>query len=511
MQAPPADDAEDAMHRSDADPPVPPQPDAADLAASRSAPGSGQDDAGRGGLIGGRFDRPPAEDMQRFSSSLAVDLRMLDEDIDGSLAHATMLGEVGIVTAEEAERLRDGLELVREDLQSGRWRPTDAHEDVHMAVEARLIEHLGELGGKLHTARSRNDQVATDVRLWLKRRLDALEAELRSLMQAILDRVETDGRALMPGYTHLQRGQPILLGHHLLAHAWPLQRDLDRLRDARARLDRSPLGAGAMAGTSHPIDRRRTAELLGFAGLAENAMDAVAARDHAQEVAAACAICCGHLSRAAEEWVVWSSSEFRFVRLGEAYATGSSIMPQKRNPDAAELLRGKPARVLGDFVSLLTLTKGLGMAYNRDLQEDREPLFDAVDTTLEAVRIAAGVWRTLEIDRDRFEAELFGDPLLATELADLLATRGVPFREAHEVVGRIVRWCETEGQDLSALLAPGVAERFHPRLDGDLREVLSPRAAAERRTSHGGTAWSEVERQVHLLREHIAGPAAVSD
>ena len=453
-------------------------------------------------LLRGRFDTPVSGDMRSYSTSLAIDLRMLHEDVDGSKAHATMLGAVGILEPGETERLCAGLEKVREELATGAWVPGDEHEDVHMAVEARLIEHLGDLGKKLHTARSRNDQVATDVRLWLKRRLAELDAVLIELITVLLDRVEAEGRTLLPGYTHLQRGQPILLGHHLLAHAWPLTRDRERLADALRRLDRSPLGGCAMAGTPHPIDRQTTAEALGFAGIAENAMDAVAARDHQQEVAAACAICMTHLSRMAEELVLWSSAEFAFVRMGDDYATGSSIMPQKRNPDAAELVRGKSARVCGDLQTLLHLVKALPMAYNRDLQEDREALFDAVETTRASLGIMAGMWRTLEVRCDRFEEDLEGDFSLATELADLLAERGVPFREAHEVVGRIVRWCEDQGGDLSALTREA-AKGFHPLLDEDLGPRLDPRAAAERRTSRGGTAWVEVERQVRLLREGL--------
>ncbi len=459
---------------------------------------------GRRPLLGGRFEQAPGEDMARFSSSLDIDMRMLDEDIDGSQAHAVMLGEVGILSADEVGILHQDLEQVRAELRSGAWVPDDAHEDVHMAVEARLIELVGETGKKLHTARSRNDQVATDVRLWLKRRLAELDVALKELITVLLDRIESDGRTLMPGYTHLQRGQPIWLGHHLLAHAAPLFRDRGRVTDALERLDVSPLGACAMAGTSHPIDRARTAELMGFGGIAENAMDAVAARDHEQEVVAACAICAGHLSRMAEELVLWSSSEWNLVRLGESYTTGSSIMPQKRNPDAAELVRGKSARVIGDLQTLLVLTRALPLAYNRDLQEDREPLFDAVLTTLDMVRITAGMWRTLEVRGDRFDAELEGDFSLATELADALAARGVPFREAHEVVGRVVRWCEERGGDLS-LLTPEVAREFHPEMPADLGPWLDPRAAAERRTSRGGTAWSEVIRQVEELRTKIGG------
>ncbi len=450
----------------------------------------------------GRFGGPAGGDMQRFSSSLDVDLRMLDEEIRASSAHAAMLGETGILPRDEAARLVEALAEVGEELRSGAYRPDDSHEDVHMAVEARLTELVGEVGKKLHTARSRNDQVATDVRLWLKTRLGELDEALRELAGVLADRAERDGRTLIPGYTHLQRGQPILLGHHLLAHAWALARDRERLRDAGRRLDRSPLGACAMAGTPLPIDREATARRLGFAGVVDNAMDAVAARDHELEVAAACAICMTHLSRIAEELVVWSSAEFRFVRVGEQYATGSSIMPQKRNPDAPELVRGRAAVVAGQLQALLSLVKGLPLAYNRDLQEGRRPLFDAVESTRDSLRILAGTLRTLEIDRDRFEQELRGDFSLATELADLLATRGVPFREAHEIVGRIVLWCERHGVGLDGLPREEAA-KFHPELDRDLGELLDPRAAAERRTSTGGTAWSEIERQLSRLRERL--------
>ncbi len=441
--------------------------------------------------------------MQRFSSSLVVDLRMLDEDVDGSIAHAAMLGEVGILTPEETARMLEGLERVRGEIATGVWVPGDEHEDVHMAVEARLTELLGEVGKKLHTARSRNDQVATDVRLWLKRRLERLDGALADLVATLLDRIEADGRVLMPGYTHLQRGQPILLGHHLLGHVWPLVRDRERFADALRRLDRCPLGACAMAGTAHPIDRAATAGRLGFAAVADNAMDAVAARDHEQEVAAACAICVTHLSRMAEELVLWSMAEIDFVRLSGDYATGSSIMPQKHNPDAAELVRGKSARVYGDLQTLLCLVKAQPLAYNRDLQEDREPLFDAVETTAGCLGIMAGMWRTLTVASGRFEKVLEGDFSLATELADLLAERGVAFREAHEVVGRIVRWCEQQGAGLEAL-TPEDARRFHPSFPDDLNARLDPRAAVERRASYGGTAWSEVERQVELLRDSEA-------
>ena len=297
----------------------------------------------------GRFSGPTDAQMDRFSTSIDIDLRMAQEDIDGSKAHATMLGEVGIVTATEAESLVRGLEQIGQELASGAFRPTVEHEDIHMAVESRLQEILGDLAGKLHTARSRNDQVATDVRLWLKRHLVDLDEALCALIETLLQRIRRDGQIIMPGYTHLQRGQPILLGHHLLGHTWPLRRDRQRLSDSLGRLDASPLGAGALAGTSLPIDRRRTAEILGFASLVENALDAVAARDHEQEVAAVCSIVMTHLSRMAAELVLWSTAEFRFASLDEAFATGSSIMPQKRNPVSVDPDQGDPTLVQPRF------------------------------------------------------------------------------------------------------------------------------------------------------------------
>jgi argininosuccinate lyase len=456
-------------------------------------------------LWDGRFSEGPGDDMVRFSECLDVDLRMWRDDIEGSRAHATMLGEVGLLTESEVATLLKGLSQVESEIEAGDFVPQPEHEDIHMAVETRLTEIVGAVGAKLHTARSRNDQVAVDVRLWLRRRLGELRDAQRELVGALLDRVEADGQALMPGYTHLQRGQPILLGHHLLAHAWSIVRDAERVRDCLARVNRSPLGAGAMAGTPHPIDRHRTAELLGFDGPMPNAMDAVACRDHQLEAASVCAIAGVHLSRIAEELVLWSTSEFRFVRMGDAYATGSSIMPQKRNPDAAELVRGKAGRSVGALTSLMVMTKGLPMAYNRDLQEDRQQLFDTLDNLVACTRITAGMFRTLEVSRDRFEAEMRGDFCLATELADHLATKGVPFREAHHVAGSVVGWCETNGGDFN-LLTPSKLAAFHPSLEGDevaLDLLLDPRAAAERRTSFGGTAPSEVARQVADLRAWV--------
>jgi len=450
-------------------------------------------------LWDGRFDGAPDEEMLAFSESLGTDLQMWAEDLQGSEAHATMLAEVGLLSAEERDAIIGGLRAIGEELRSGAWTPTAADEDIHMAVEGRLAERIGAVAGKLHTARSRNDQVATDVRLWLRARLRVLDARLAELIGALLDRVEADGRTLIPGYTHLQRGQPAWLGHHLLAYAWAFARDRERVAGALARVNLSPLGGAAMAGTPFPIDRARTAELLGFDGVVENAMDAVAARDHQLEAVAACAIAASHLSRLAEELVLWCSAEFGFVRLGEAWSTGSSIMPQKRNPDAAELVRGKTGRVYGALVSLLTQVKGLPMAYNRDLQEDKVALFDAVGQTTACVSVMTGCVGSLAVIGG---PDLRGDGSLATELADALAGRGVPFREAHKAVGRLVRLTEERGATLASLTAVDL-QAEHPAFEEADLARLDPEAAAERRTSRGGTAWSEVERQVGLLRETL--------
>ncbi len=450
-------------------------------------------------LWDGRFAGGPTAEMQAFSESLSDDLRLWREDIQGSRAHATMLAEVGLLTDQERDALLVGLDAVAADLEGG-WIPGIEDEDIHMAVERRLHRHAGAVAGKLHTARSRNDQVATDVRLWLRGALDSLDEAVAGLIAALLDRVEVDGRTLLPGYTHLQRAQPIWLGHQLLAHAWALSRDRERFADARKRVNRSPLGAAALAGTPHPVDRARTAELLSFDSVLDNAMDAVAARDHLIEVASTCAILSCHCSRMAQELVTWSSFEFGFVRLGEAWSTGSSIMPQKRNPDAAELVRGKTGRVYGALMSLLTLVKALPLAYNRDLQEDKPALFQAVDTTLACTRVLTGCYASLQV---RGGPDLTGDFLLATELADYLASRGVPFREAHRVVGQLVATCEAQGGNLSLLNLDDL-QAAHPAFEADALAWLEPEAAVERRTSIGGTAWCEVQRQVGVLRGTLA-------
>jgi argininosuccinate lyase len=436
--------------------------------------------------------------MGEFASSIEVDLLMVEEDIEGSKAHSQMLGEVGLLSPAEVDKILDGLDTVLLEIRDGVFRPDSGYEDIHMAVEMRLEKLIGVVAGKLHTARSRNDQVATDLRLWLKRHLTRLDHNLVDLLRSILNRIDTDGQVVMPGYTHLQRGQPIFLGHHLLGHAWPIVRDRERLAAALDRIDASPLGSGALAGTPHPIDRHRVAELLGFGGVVENALDGVAARDHLQETASVCAIAMANFSRMAAELILWSSDEFRFLRLDQAFSTGSSIMPQNRNPDSAELIRGKTGRVFGDLVALLTLTKGLPLAYNRDLQEDREAIFDAVSTTSRCASILANLWASAEVIRERFEDELRGDPLLATELADALVDGGVPFREAHQIVGELILRLEREGRGLDTL-TPEELSSVHPDFPEDTVSRLDPRQAANRRTSFGGTSWSEIERQRQLL------------
>ena len=446
-------------------------------------------------LWDGRFTGGPAEEMQRFGESLSVDLLMWEEDIWGSKAHSYMLCEVGLLSPEELTKIHQGLDQVSEELRNG-WQPSIDNEDIHMAVEGRLHEIIGQVAGKLHTARSRNDQVATDVRLWLRTRISLLRSELQQLIEALVVLSETQGKVLVPGYTHLQRGQPIWLAHQLLAHAWSFSRDWERLGDAYKRVNRSPLGSAAMAGTPHPINRLTSATYLKFDGLIENAMDGVSARDHLQESVSACAIVSSHLSRLACEIILWSSKEFSRIRLSDSWSTGSSIMPQKRNPDAAELIRGKTGRVYGSLFSLFTLTKGLPMAYNRDLQEDRHALFDAIHTTLACISVMKGAISSATILEG---PNVEGDALLATEIADYLSSKGVPFRDAHHVSGRVVRYCEEHHIGLHELSLEQY-RGFHLEFDDEIWNWLQPSAAVERRNSRGGTAWCEIERQFQQIR-----------
>ncbi|HTO07220.1 MAG TPA: argininosuccinate lyase [Myxococcota bacterium] len=452
---------------------------------------------------GGRFTKSTDAGMERFSSSVHVDGKLFREDIRGSIAHARMLGRQGIVSDDEAEQLVKGLEQVGQELEAGTFTLDPALEDVHTNVERRLFELVGAVAGKLHTGRSRNDQIATDFLLWLRASGGELRGALAELRAALLDRAGREIDVVLPGYTHLQRAQPIRLAHHWLAHAEALARDDGRLRDACARMTHSPLGAGALAGSTLPIERESTARELGFAGPARNSLDAVSARDAALELLSALAIAMVHLSRLCEELVLWSTTEFGFVELDDAFATGSSLMPQKKNPDAAELVRGKTGRVVGDLVSLLVTLKGLPLSYNRDMQEDKEPAIDAVETTRDCLRVLAGAIATLRVNRDAM-ARAASDPMLiATDLADHLVQRGVPFREAHGVVGRVVARALADGVTL-AELSNETLRSFHPALDVSPAEFFSVERSLEARRAHGSPSRPQVEAALAAARAELA-------
>jgi argininosuccinate lyase len=455
---------------------------------------------------GGRFDAKPDARTQAFTASIGFDQRLYAYDIRGSIAHATMLASVGILTAGERNAIVKGLREIETEIGDGRFRFDVADEDVHMAIERRLIEKTGAAGAKLHTARSRNDQVVTDVRLYVKDSLAAIDAAIDDLQRALLDVSLAHPTAVMPGYTHMQRAQPVLLAHHLLAYYEMLARDRERLADASVRVDVLPLGAGAMAGTTLPIDRARTAKELGFARVAENSIDAVASRDFVLEPLAHLAILFTHLSRLAGEIVLWATSEYGFVKLHDAYSTGSSMMPQKKNPDIAELVRGKSGRVIGNLVSLLATSKGLPLAYNSDLQEDKEPLFDSIDTALKSLPVLAAMLRSLTFDEAAMRRAASDSFLLATDLAEILVARGVPFRDAHEVVGRIVRHCLDNGVELTSLSSKQL-EGFSEALGADadrkagatVASLMTLDNAVARRTSQGGTSGSLVTKRVKAL------------
>jgi len=442
----------------------------------------------------GRFDAPTARIVEEFTTSLPVDRVLYPHDIAGSRAHVKALVRAKLLTPREGRRLDAGLRRVLAELDSGSFHFRQSDEDIHMAVERRLTELIGPLGGKLHTGRSRNDQVALDLRLWLRAECDTLDAELARVQRALVAVGRRHQAVLLPGYTHLQRAQPVLLAHHLLAYHEMLARDRGRVRDCRVRADEMPLGAGALAGAGFALERRYVAKLLGFARVTRNSLDAVADRDAAAEFLAAAAIAAVHLSRLAEELVLWASEEFGFIQLPDAFATGSSMMPQKKNPDVAELVRGRTGRVLGALVALLTTLKGLPLAYNRDLQEDKALLFDAAATLRQSLAVLAAMLPALRFDTTRMAAA--GDGLLlATDLADLLVERGVPFRRAHEVVGGLVRHCLATGTALRDVDA-ATLRRHSPLLVPELVRGLTPAQSVARRRVVGGTAPAEVRRRL---------------
>ncbi len=453
-------------------------------------------------LWGGRFARSPAEAFERLNASVPFDVRLAPHDIRGSIAHAKMLGARGIVTERESAELVRGLGVVLGEVESGGFSWTLADEDVHTAVERRLREHVGDVALKLHTGRSRNDQVALDLHLFVRDAAEGIRRGVFAAMRALVEVAEANRDLILPGYTHLQRAQPVLLSHHLLAHFWALERDARRLEAAREAANRSPLGAAALGGTPHPIDPALTARELGMEPLV-NSLDAVSDRDFALDLLYACAVLGVHLSRLGEEWVLWTSAEFGFATLDDAYSSGSSIMPQKKNPDAHELMRGKAGRLIGDLSTLLVTLKGLPLGYSKDLQEDKEPLFDAVDAVAPMLAVLPEMLRTARFDAGRMR-QAAGGFALATELADFLAARGIPFREAHHAVGRLVRRCEELAIPLEEVPVDELVAA-HPALADFPRSLLTPEGSVSNKKSAGSTSPGSVAGQLTEARRLLDG------
>jgi len=450
----------------------------------------------------GRFTEATDRFVEEFTASVNFDKRLYRHDIAGSLAHARMLEHVGVLSAAECEAIVKGLQDIQAEIERDDFAWSLSLEDVHMNIEARLTERIGIAGKKLHTGRSRNDQVATDIRLYLRDEIDMLDQELRRLQAALLEVAEREADTILPGFTHLQVAQPVTFGHHLLAWFEMLVRDRERLRDCRRRVNVMPLGAAALAGTSYPIDRAYTAKLLGFDAVAENSLDAVSDRDFAIEFTAAAALVMTHLSRFSEELILWASAQFDFVNLPDRFCTGSSIMPQKKNPDVPELVRGKSGRVNGDLVALLTLMKGQPLAYNKDNQEDKEPLFDSIDTVKACVRAYADMVPTIEAKRDNMYRAALSGYATATDLADYLVGKGVPFRDAHEVVGKAVRYGIERNQDLAAMELAEL-QQFSSVIGEDVFQVLSLEGSVALRDHLGGTAPRQVRAAIERARARI--------
>ncbi|GGJ04574.1 argininosuccinate lyase [Halopseudomonas pertucinogena] len=449
---------------------------------------------------GGRFSEPVDAFVARFTASVDFDKRLYKHDIQGSIAHATMLAKVGVLSEAERDSIIEGLEAIRAEIEAGQFDWRVDLEDVHMNIEARLTERIGITGKKLHTGRSRNDQVATDIRLWLREEIDIIVGELERLQRGLLDQAEQHAEVIMPGFTHLQTAQPVTFGHHLLAWFEMLCRDRERLLDCRKRVNRMPLGSAALAGTTYPIDRALTCELLGFEAISGNSLDGVSDRDFAIEFCAAAALAMMHLSRFSEELVLWTSAQFNFIELPDRFCTGSSIMPQKKNPDVPELVRGKSGRVYGHLMGLLTLMKSQPLAYNKDNQEDKEPLFDAVDTLRDSLRAFAdmipAIHPKVEVMR---EAALRGFST-ATDLADYLVRKGIPFRDCHEIVGHAVKYGVDSGKDLAEMSLDEL-RRFSDQIEQDVFEVLTLEGSVNARDHIGGTAPAQVRAAVQRGRE----------
>ncbi|RJL33944.1 argininosuccinate lyase [Bailinhaonella thermotolerans] len=458
-------------------------------------------------LWGGRFEGGPADALTRLSVSVQFDWRLAPYDLLASRAHARVLGRAGLLTDDELARMLGALDDLEDACKAGEFRPTVADEDVHTALERGLLERLGSLGGKLRAGRSRNDQVATDLRLYLRDHVRHIVSRLAELETALMSQAEQHVDTAAPGMTHLQHAQPVSFGHQLLAHVHAFARDVDRLRDWDRRAAVSPLGSGALAGSSLPLDPETVARELGFDSAAPNSMDAVADRDFAAEFLFDAAMIGVHLSRLGEEIVLWASQEFRWIEMDDAYSTGSSIMPQKKNPDVAELARGKSGRLIGNLMTLLTTLKGLPLTYNRDLQEDKEPVFDAVDTLLLVLPAMAGLVATMRVNTTRLEASAPDGFALATDLAELLVRKGVAFRDAHEAVGHLVVWCQVNDKEFEDLTDDELA-KVSPHFTPDVRDVLSVPGALASRSAPGGTAPSRVREQLAALRDLVDGHAA---
>jgi argininosuccinate lyase len=455
-----------------------------------------------GKLWGGRFSEPTDQFVERFTASIGFDARLYHHDIQGSIAHARMLAHVGVLSGNESGAIVAGLAQIRQQIEAGELQWSIALEDVHMNIESRLIEIVGDVGKRLHTGRSRNDQVATDIRLYLRDEIDAIGALMTRLMSALLDLAETHAGTIMPGFTHLQIAQPVTFGHHLLAWFEMLCRDRDRLADVRKRVNVMPLGSAALAGTTFPIDRAFTARELGFDLISENSLDAVSDRDFAIEFCAAASLAMMHMSRWSEELVLWSSQQFGFIDLPDRFCTGSSIMPQKKNPDVPELVRGKSGRVFGHLIGLLTLMKGQPLAYNKDNQEDKEPLFDAVDTLKDCLTAMLGMLPHLIVREDRMREAATQGFATATDLADYLVRRDVPFRDAHEVVGRCVAHAIEQGVSLGDLPLTDL-RRFSPVIDATVFDVLTLAGSVNARNHIGGTAPAQVRAAIARARTRL--------
>ncbi len=460
-------------------------------------------------LWGGRFSAAPTGELERFGASLPFDKRMWRQDIRGSKAHAAMLAHQGVISQEDADAIRAGLDDIAAQIERGEFTfDVDRDEDIHMAIERVLTENIGAAGGRLHTGRSRNDQTAVDTHLIARDLADEILASLAKLEAVLLDRAEGEFGVVMPGYTHMQPAQPVLLSHHLLAYFWMFNRDFRRVSAARQAANVCPLGAAALAGTTYPLDRFMTAETLGFSGPTANSMDSVSDRDYLLDLIYACSVCQVHLSRLCEELVWWSSAEFGFVEMDDAHSTGSSIMPQKKNPDFAELVRGKAGRVVGDLTSLLVTVKGTPLTYDKDLQEDKEPLFDAADTVLGSLMACTGMLATCTFKEERMREASHEGYMAATDLADYLVGKGLPFRQAHAVVGRIVGDCVREGVTLQQLSTDELRS-YSELFDDDAHEALDIDNIVRRRTTFGGTGHEAVRAQLKLATEALEADEAV--